>query len=277
MLGRIPLSKLDPDDVERMTDEIVARGRSPQTARHARATLRLALADARAKRLIPDNAASLARPPILEEKEMEFLTVVEVRALLAACEDDERVGAIVTLAVMTGMRQGEILGATWPDINLDNGTIRVRQQLVQDEGGAFVLGPTKTAKSRRTVSLPAPAAAALRRERARQDERRRLAGSAWQGADDLAFTDELGRPLKRWNVSDDFNALLARGGLRRIRFHDLRHTAASQMLAAGTPLQEVSRVLGHSTIVMMNRYTHFEPEKLRAAASNYERLLSEGA
>jgi integrase len=267
-IGRIPLAKLTPSDVERMTDAIIDAGSAPMTARHTRGTLRLALAIAERDGLVARNVARLARPPRAEHKEMTALDAVEVRRLLEASKDAGTIGNVVAVAVMTGLRQGELLGLCRPDVDTRAATATVRRALKLADDGSYQLGDTKTGKSRRTVNLPAAAVAALERQLEERGNVRHLTG------DDLVFADEVGRPLKRWDVTYGFQALLDRAGIRRIRFHDLRHTYATLALSAGVPLQVVSRALGHSTIaITANTYSHVVPDQMREAANALDRIL----
>jgi integrase len=274
-IGKIPLADLRPSDVERMTAAIVAKGRSGQTAMHARATLRRALGAAQRDGIILRNAAALSGAPKVERRDMTLLTQDQVRQLIAATED-EALGPLWAVAATTGLRQGEVLGLEWRDVEgLDGPSprIHVRRTMARTADG-WGLADTKTKTSRRDLALGATAARALRRERLRQKERRVAAGDLWQDRDGLMFTDALGRPLRGTNVSGSFSAALKRHGLPHVRFHDLRHGVASMMLKAGVPLKVISDTLGHSTIVITaNLYTHTDQEQQRQAADALERAI----
>jgi integrase len=275
-IGSLALADLRPTDVERMTASVIAGGRSGVSARHARSTLRRALVDAERDGLVNRNVAALSRPPKIERHEIRVLSADETRALLEGTEDDEY-GPLYALAAMTGLRQGEILGLAWNDVDGLDGhspTLTVRHSLARVAGG-WGLAEPKTRRSRRTLELGPIVVRTLRRQRARQKEARLAAGTdVWQNADNLAFTDPIGRPLVGTDVTYRFGLALARIGLPRVRFHDLRHGAASIMLAQGTPLIEVSRQLGHSTIsITADTYAHLDREQRRAASDAIERAL----
>ena len=274
-LGAIPLAELRPSDVERLLTAILARGRSGRTAAHIRATLRRALGDAQRDGLVLRNVAALARPPKIEPRELHVLTAEQTRELL---EDDESdLGPLFALAATTGLREGEALGLSWADVDGLDGptpTLTVRRSMARARGGGFALAEPKTARSRRTLELGPTPARALRRQRARQAAQRLAAGELWQDRDGLVFTDALGRPLRPWAVTKSFAATLRRLGLPHVRFHDLRHGAASLLLAQGTPLKVVSDTLGHSSItITADTYAHLDREQRREAANAIERAI----
>jgi integrase len=273
-LGDTPLPQLTPTSVERMTASMIRRGLSPTTARGARTTLRMILRDAERDGLVARNVAALARPPKMIRHELRVLTADETRRLLDGTVDDE-FGPIYAVAATTGMRQGEILGLRWQDVELSGSTpsLTVRRSLARAEKG-YVLAEPKTARSRRTLELAPATVAALRRQKVRQGELRLVAGDLWQNVDLLVFTDELGRSLGPGNVTHRFSDALARLGLPHVRFHDLRHGVASLLLAQGVPLKVVSETLGHSGIaITADVYAHLSREQRREAADAIERAI----
>lgn len=286
--GRLPLRRLSSPDVERaiagwMTSgrpvigEERKRGRqshapvSPLTARHVRATLRRALADAVRDGLVGRNAAGDARPPYVPHRPVVYLTAMDVRRLLDATAANEY-GNVYALAVSTGLRLGELLGLAWPDVTAE--TLTVRRSLAMAREGGWTLAQPKSIRSRRTIPLPTRARDALARERDRQAAARAAAGPAWQDLDGLVFTDSLGRPLRPEGVSYAFQRARAAAGLPRVRFHDLRHSAATLMLAEGVPLAVISEWLGHSGIaITAAHYAAVVPELRREAADAMDRAL----
>ena len=267
-LGRIPLAKLTPDHVQRMMNDALAAGASPQSVCHHRAVLRTALNVALDRGYVSRNAASRGvNAPRVPEREVRALSATDARALLAAVEGD-RLVALFTVAVGRGLRQGEALGLRWGDVDLERGTLAV-QRALQRVGQEWLFPEPKTRRSRRTVTLPRPVVASLREHRGRQLQERLRAGAAWQGDrwGDLVFCDEIGGPLSGFHVSRRFRALLALAGLPRMRYHELRHGAASLMAAQGVPARVAMEVLGHAQIsTTLNIYTHVSPELQRDAA-----------
>jgi len=163
----------------------------------------------------------------------------------------------------------------WADVDLEARRLHVRQQL-QKQDGKLVLRPLKThAKGRRVIDLPDVLVAQLRAHRARQLEQRLLAGDRWQ-ASDLVFTTKVGTPFSARNVYPEYIRLLARIGLPHRRFHDLRHTAASRLLAQGVPLHEVSKLLGHSGVqITADIYGHLAQERRREIADGIDAWLQQ--
>jgi integrase len=277
-LGRTPLGRLTPADVERTTAGLIESGRSPRTAQIARVTLRRALADAVRDGLVHRNVAALARPPHVPVRSLtagrDYLLVEDLRRVIAASKVHP-MGPLITVAALTGLRQGELLGLAWSDIDTGAATptLTVRRSLARSWDG-WALAEPKTARSRRTINLTPAGVAALDRQRSMQDAARAAAGSAWQDRDDLVFTDAVGRPMSGNRVTHEWHRLLDAAGLPSIPFHGLRHSAATALLADGKSLKVVSDMLGHSTITMTaDRYAGVVPEQKREAAEAMERLL----
>jgi len=218
------------------------------------------------------NVASLATRPRIKRQEMVTLSPEETRSLLAAAAGD-RLEALYVLAVTTGMRQGELLALRWRDVDLQTGMVQVRTTLQRSKDG-FVFSEPKTDRSRRQVALTKVAVAALRRQRIAQAEERLRLGGMWED-NDLVFANELGKPIEAGNLlRRSFWPLLERVGLSRIRFHDLRHTAATLMLGRGVHPKVVAEMLGHSQIaVTLDLYSHVTPTMQREATAALDAVL----
>lgn len=271
-LGRHDLAKLTPAHVQRFLNAKLADGLSPTTVGHLRTVLRNALNQAVRWYLVPRNVAALTDPPRAQRAPVRPLLADEARRLLDAATAD-RLGPLLQLAVTTGLRQGELFALRWDDIDLDAGHLRVRHNLQRAKGG-WSLGEPKSTSSRRTVTLPALAIAGLRLQRTRQLEERLFAGPRWANHD-FVFTTTTGTPLDGSNVNRRLHEILADAGLPRQRFHDLRHCAASLMLAGHVDLKTISDVLGHSQIgVTANLYAHLAPSLRREAANALDAALT---
>jgi integrase len=273
-IGRIPLAKLTPTDVERFQARLLEAGLSPLSVRHVRATLRRALTDAIRDGLVIRNAGALARPPRLPHRPIEYLTADQVHQLLDHVAAQRPLGTLVPVAVSTGLRLGELLGLAWSDVDTDAKTLRVRQAMIGDGHGGYLLSEPKSGRSRRMLPLPQMAVDALTGRRAQWRADRLAAGPDWQDRDDLVFSDRLGRPLKGRDVSSMFRRHADAIGLS-IGFHGLRHTAATLALAAGEPITSVSAMLGHSGIaITVAHYAAVVPDLQRDTANAMDRALA---
>ena len=238
----------------------------------AGAVLGRALREAEVTGIVSRNVVRLTRPPRAPHVEMKTLDATESRALLAAAEGD-RLRALYVLALTTGARSGEMLGLRWEDLDTAAGTVRIVRSLTRTAHGHELAEP-KTASSRREVPLGAVALDALRRHRVAQAQERIAAGTAWRD-EGLIFASEAGTPLDAGNVlRRSFYPLLRRAGLPRVRFHDLRHTAATRMLEAGTSPKVAAEMLGHASVTTtLATYSHAGPGMRREAAGVLDRAL----
>ncbi|MSQ21741.1 MAG: site-specific integrase [Dehalococcoidia bacterium] len=181
--------------------------------------------------------------------------------------------ALYVTALTLGMRQGEILGLQWRDLDLDLGMVAIRRTLVR-LNGAVTFPEPKTERSRRVLWLPKMTVSALRAHHARQLMERLIAGSLWQDTG-LVFTTETGEPLRDTSVTKAFQRVLLTAGLRHQRFHDLRHAAASFLLAQGFEMRQIMGILGHSSIALTaNLYTHLMPAVKQEASARMDAMLS---
>jgi integrase len=277
-LGKVPLDKLAPQHVQKLLNELLERGGasgqglSPRTVQYARATLRRALGQALKWGLVARNVATLVEPPKSRRAEVQPLTEEEARALLAAARGD-RLEALYAVAITLGLRQGELLGLRWEDVDLDRGVLRVRQQLQHMKREQPVLKGLKTRASRRDLDLPTRLVLHLQAHRARQGRERERKDDTWR-EHGLIFPSAVGTPLTPRNLVRRFQELLGRTGLPARRFHDLRHTDASLMFERGLEATTVQRVLGHSSIAVTNdTYLHLMPQVKKRTAEIMDDFL----
>ncbi|NJM05579.1 site-specific integrase [Candidatus Gracilibacteria bacterium] len=279
-IGKRRLDKLTPADVQAWVNELSTR-MQPKTVRNAHARLHKALEVAVRNSYVARNVASKIELPPVPTPDIQPLDVRQVQALLAAVAA-HRWYALYRLAVNVGMREGELFGLTWPAIDFERGTVRIHQQLQrarkagkQDAPREFILQPTKTKAGERTLKLDSDLVAVLRQHKTNQEEERALRGERWRAPwGTLVFTTETGGPMHISCLREHFRGVLAQAELPAVCFHDLRHTAASLMLANGVLLVTVSKILGHSSpAITATIYAHaLDESKSTAIAALSEQL-----
>jgi len=275
VIGSVRLSRLTPEHLQRLYSNRISAGLSPMSVRHLHAVLHNALGHAARWGKVARNVADLVSPLRAARLEMRTLSPEQARRLLDAAQGD-RLEALYVLALTTGMRQGECLALRWQDVDLDGAVLSVTATLQRTKDG-FALQEPKTARSRRQIVLTRHAVNALRQHRARQLEER-LRCPYWQETD-LEFTTYVGTPIEARNLMRrEFYPLLERAGLPAIRFHDLRHSAATLMLGSGVHPKVASEMLGHSQIaVTLDLYSHVTPTMQAQAAEAMDALLASGS
>jgi len=270
-LGKIRIDQLTPLHVQQMMNERLSRGLSTKSVAYMQQVLRTALGLAVKWDMLSRNVARLVDRPRIQRKPISPLTPDEARKFLAAIRG-HRLEALFSVALALGLRQGEALGLRWEDIDFSAGTLRISHQLQRIEG-KLTLVPPKTEKSRRTLVLPAMIIDRLHEHEKRQAAERLWSGSKWNNTD-LVFANRNGDPTQARRVIEQFHEALRHAGLRRIRFHDLRHSCATLLLVQGVSPRVVMEVLGHSEIALtMNAYSHVVPELQREAAQRMQSIL----
>jgi integrase len=285
-LGHVRLVRLQSQDVRDFLSERLDSGLSARTVRHLRNTLRAALNQAINDDLIQRNVAAKVKPPEIQPRALDVYTPEEARVLIEAAKG-HRLEALFTAAVALGLRMGECLGLQWADIEFARRVLtvahnlqrvkRVRRGDVVKDGEAKterLLGRPK-GKKIKPLRLPAVVLDALARHRLKQAEERRLAGSAWKGDGNYVFTSTVGTPLEQRRLDREFKLLCEAAGLRRIRFHDLRHSAASMLIAQGVHPKAIQELLRHSSIQLtMDTYGHLFDEMQRETADKMDAILA---
>jgi integrase len=263
-LGHISLQQLTPQHIQSFLKHKMESGLSAHTTSDVYGVLRHALDQALKWGLVARNVAALVDKPRFETPQMKYLTPDQARALLQAVKGD-RLEALYSVAIPLGLRRGEALGLRWEDIDLDKGLLHVRRALQRLEGKLQLVEP-KTRTSKRSINLPQITIVALRAHRIRQVEERLQAGDKWR-EHGLVFTTTIGTPYEPNNLKRHLARMLDIAGLPHVRIHDLRHTAASLMLAQDIPPKVISEILGHSrTSITLDTYGHlFEPARQAAA------------
>ncbi len=199
---------------------------------------------------------------------MQPYSAEEVRRLLETVRGD-RLETLYAVALALGLRQGELLGPTWDDIDLARGKLHVRRQMQWLVGERPVLKDPKTRDSRRTLDLSPELVTELRAHRDRQRLERPALRDAWRDwGPGLVFPSSVGTPMSARNLTRHYKALIRRAGIPERRFHDLRHTCASLLFAEGIEVAVVSRTLGHASItITVDTYMHLLPRTQQRVAT----------
>lgn len=276
VIGHVPLVRLGAIHLDGLYATCLTKGLAERSVLHLHRVLHKALADAEAWDRVDRNVAAKAQPPRVRDTPPEVLDARQVARLLDAAREHP-FGPLFILAVTTGVRQGELLGLRWSDLDLDDGGVaRIRQTIQRAEQGRGV-GDPKTEQSRRNVEIIAPAREALLAHRRRQATRRLASGGDWADPD-LVFTDDHGVPLNPARVSRVFRAFMRGLGMDTIPFKNLRHTFATLHLDTGLPDKIVSEALGHTRTSTTNTfYRRVDRRHQQDAASRLEALLSAAA
>jgi integrase len=273
-IGAHRIDRLEPEHLENLYARMIESGKAAGTAHQAHRTVRTALGEAVRRNHIVRNPAALAKPPRLDEDEIDPFTVGEVRGLLAAAAD-RRNSARWALALALGLRQGEVLGLKWNDVNLDAGRLTIRRNRLRpawEHGCGDTCGrrrgscprrynrrpdtaETKSRAGRRTVGLPPQLVELLREHQAEQARERAAARQLWQD-DNWLFADPTGHVLNPRTDTKRWKDLLRDAGVRDARLHDARHTAATVLLILGVPERAVMEIMGWSHSTMATRYQH---------------------
>ena len=270
-LGHHRLDRLQPEHLETCYRELLAQGLSPATVLVNHRIISRALKVAMQRGRVARNVAALVDPPRVTKPELTPLTAGEARAVVAAAAGVAN-SARWSVALALGLRQGEALGLLWRDVDLTQGTLTVRRALQRQKGKGLVLVEPKSRAGVRTVALPAALHKALREQRARQTEQRDIAGDVYEDGG-FVFAQPNGRPFGARQDWEAWKRLLSRAGVRDVRLHDARHTAATLLLAQGVDVRIVMQLLGHSQISMTMHYTHAVPELAREAAARMNAAL----
>jgi integrase len=305
-LGKHRLDRLTPEHIERFYTRLEAEGLAPATVLQIHRILSRALKVAMQRGYVARNVATLVDAPSASHDEIEPLTLDEALRILRLAAT-QRNGTRWSVALALGLRQGEALGLRWRHVDLDAGTLTIRWQLQrlpwrhgcsdshacgkdrhrddcapgctrharscpQRTGGGLHLTELKSAKTRRTIALPAQLVAALKAHRTAQLHERMTTGPTWHDGD-FVWCQPNGRPIGAHADWDEWNDLLEAAAIRRVRVHDARHAAATLLLAQGVDQRVVMEILGHSQISMTSRYAHVLPQVMTDAAERIGQAL----
>jgi integrase len=273
-LGAHRLERLQPEHVEKLTRKMQANGSAPATAHQVHRTLRTALNEAMRRGHIGRNSAGLAKAPTLTDKEIEPYSIEEIQRLLTSVAE-RRNRARWALALALGMRQGEVLGLKWEDVDLANCSLRVRRGRLRPKYAHGCEEPcgrkagycpmrkqtradtndTKSRAGRRRIGLPPEVAELLILHKAEQEAERKKASQLWHEGG-WVFTKPTGQPLNPNTDYHEWKQILRDAGLRDGRLHDARHTAATVLLILQVHERAAMGVMGWASSSMATRYQH---------------------
>lgn len=273
-LGPVRLEHLRHEHVQRLVDELLATGRGPTTVRRVVATLSSALNDAVKQRRLEHNACEHIALPKVVRREPEVWTAAQAVAFLEHAAGD-RLAPLFEVLIGCGLRRGEALAVRWADIDIEARTLMINPErgTLSSVAGRLEFTAPKTTGSAAGVGLSTRVVGALMTQAVAQQAEREQWGDAYED-DDLVFARENGAPMRPESVLKRFHQLSDDAGLPRVRLHDLRHLAATLMLASGVPLAVTSKMLRHSQVgITADLYGHLTREASHAAADGLAAVL----
>lgn len=272
----IKVKDLTGDECNALYTQLQKDGLSPKSVRRYHAVLHKAYADAVKRKIVPYNPVDQATLPKVKQYIGDYFGAAEVKKLLEGTKDDETY-LVILLVAYYGLRRSEVLGIKWSAIDFNENKITIRHKGVEKDGKVVGYDELKTQSSYRTLPLLTNIKEELLLEKARQEKMRKLFGKGYN-ADYLEYVcvDAIGRLYAPKYISTHFGVLLNRLGMRKIRFHDLRHSCASLLLARGVQMKEIQVWLGHSDMsTTANIYSHVDGASKAATAKVMEEALGE--
>lgn len=275
--GHLQMRKLRVEHLDRFYTKKQADGLAPKTIHLIHNVLHKALETAVKRHYIARNVCDEAVLPRIPWREIRPLSKEQADRLLQAAKG-HRLETLITLAITTGMRRGELLALTWDDIDLVEGRVQIRRTVNRYGADAgYVVSEPKTAKGRRSIILPSFVRDLLQQHRLHQQELKVQAGETWQ-EHGLVFASTIGTFFHPNRLLKEFNELLREAGLPHVRFHDLRHSAATLLLTMGVHPKVVQEILGHSDISMtLDIYSHVLPTMQQEAMARLDQAFGSGS
>jgi integrase len=268
-IGNVQLNKLTLQKIQALYMLKLQEGYKPSTVHAIHEVIHRGLDQAIRWKYITENISEYASLPRVGKQENQTLTTEQAQKLLEAAKD-HLLETLLTVALATGMRRGELLGLRWQDINFETMSLQVCRTVGFGKGRNYTVNEPKTASGRRRIILPQFAIDALKQHRIQQLERRLQVGSEWIDRD-LVFSDSVGNYFPLSSLEYMFQVLLKKAELPHMRFHDLRHSAATILLTMGVHPKVVQELLGHSQISMtMDTYSHVLPSMQQEAMNKLD-------
>ena len=275
-LGAVRLQELNPHTVQRFYNDLEdKKGLSPKTIKNIHGVLHKAMQQAVRNNYIRFNPCEACTLPRIQKKEMQVLNEDSSKDFLQAIKGDT-LEWLFLVDLFTGLRQGELLGLTWDCVDLDAGTLTIKQQMQQRQAKgdwSYYLAPLKNNKPR-TLTPAAYVMQLLRSQYTRQLEMRLRAGEIWDNEFNLVFTNEIGRPVSRRMVYKHFKKAAKAIGVPDLRFHDLRHSYAVASIRGGDDIKTIQANLGHATAAFtLDVYGHATEQMKRDSAARMDAYI----
>lgn len=266
--GDLKVKDITGDEINEYYYRLRTDGLKGKTAQRHHGLLHLAFKSAVKRRIIPSNPVEQADRPKAVPFIASYYNANELKELLEKAEGDV-IYIPILLAAYYGLRRSEAVGVKWSAIDFENKTISINHKIVENENGVKGLDVMKTKSSYRTLPLIPQVEEALLKEKERQEEMKRVFRRSYSKKyAEYVCVDQLGNLIRPDYVSDHFKILLRINELKSIRFHDLRHSCASLLLAQGVPMKMIQDWLGHSDMsTTANIYSHIDSESKKASAS----------
>lgn len=269
-LGDLKLSSISPEDIQNFYNDLKLKKLCDGNIQKIHTLVNESLRKAANWSMIKINPAALLDRPQAQRKEMKIWTVDESLLYLKHAAAVRYYPAFL-LALTTGMRQGEILGLTWPQVDFEANSITILQTLSHD--GKKISPGTKTHTGIRVIAMDKETMAELKSIKNKIKEHKLAAGEYWEDHD-LVVSTNVGTPLRSSDLCKVFHKTRIKAGLKHIRFHDLRHTHASTLLNKGFNVKVVAERLGHSVEVLMRTYAHLMPNMQKDMADQFGEIFS---
>jgi integrase len=272
-IGQMRLQDLTPTHITQLYLLLKEEGKGARSVQAVHVILHCALKQAVREGLLGRNPVDAVDRPRVEQTETQILSEEQARQLLAIASGS-LYETVFCLALISGMRKGELLGLKWSDLDQTKGTILVQRQLQLVKPEGYILVPPKTKAGKRQIKLGQGMLAKLENHRRNQEALKAAAGDKWK-ENNLIFTSSIGTYMDQSRVHKEFKRLLTKAGLPDLRFHDLRHTSLSFLLENGTPVNTVQQRAGHSKAsVTVDIYGHAMAGSQNQAADRIDELVT---
>ena len=281
--GRVELEDVDSTHIQRFVDFLSTpearangdRGLSPASVKRYSTVFSSIITEAWKQKFIESNPIGknyIHYPKVVQPK-LEAYSDNEVEDFMEALqEEDIRTRALLTLAITSGLRRGELVGLMWDDIDFDKNIITVSRSAYKPKGEEQRVKSTKSLSSNRTVYIPESCAATLYALKIDQAREKREARDLWVDSG-FVFTDKYGKNMSIYAPTRICAEVQERHGLRHLKLHGLRHTCGSLMVEHGVDPETVKTVLGHESLKTTNRYLHPYAESMKAASEKMEGII----